>query len=126
MVAKIHAAGERGRDPVDKMRRGFRAYLDACTEPAMQRIVLLEGPSVLGWSTWHEIDEAYGYGLVATALRMAMEAGAIEQQDVGPLAHLLLGALTQAGLVVARADDPRKRRTALVRSLDRMLEGLRP
>ena len=55
-----------------------------------------------------------------------MDAGAIEKQDVGPLAHLLLGALTQAGLVVARADDPRKRRTAMVRSLDRMLEGLRP
>ena len=126
MVSRIHDAGMRTADPLEKMRRGFRAYLDVCTEPAMQRIVLLEGPSVLGWSAWHEIDEAYGYGLVAGALEAAMRAGAIEEQDVGPLAHLLLGALTQAGLVVARSGEPRKRRTAMVRSLDRLLDGLRP
>ena len=119
------AASSGGGDPMARLRRGLDAFLDACLEAAVQRIVLLEGPSVLGWEAWHEIDARYGFALLTRALQAAMDAGALRRQAVEPLAYLLLGALTQAGLVVARAGDPGKARAELGGALHGLLDGLR-
>jgi AcrR family transcriptional regulator len=112
-------------DPLEQLRRGTRAYLDACIDPAVQRVVLLEGPSVLGWQTWQEIEQRYGYGLVVAGVEAAIGAGLIAAQPVEPLAHVLFGALTEAGMVVARADDPGVARADLEAAMDRLLDGLR-
>ena len=112
-------------DPLEQLRRGTRAYLDACIDPAVQRVVLLDGPSVLGWETWQEIEQRYGYGLVVAGVEAAMAAGLIASQPVEALAHVLFGALTEAGMVVARADDPRASRTEMEAAMDRLLDGLR-
>jgi AcrR family transcriptional regulator len=122
-----HVAQEalRGADPLDQLRLGSRAYLDVCLDPAVQRVVLVEGPSVLGWETWQEIENRYGYGLVVAGVETAMAAGLVDTQPVGPLAHVLFGALTEAGMVVARANDPRTARSEMDAAMDRLLDGLR-
>jgi len=112
-------------DPLEQLRRGTRAYLDACIDPAVQRVVLLDGPSVLGWKTWQEIEQHYGYGLVVAGVEAAIGAGLIAAQPVEPLAHVLFGALTEAGMVVARADEPRTARADMEAAMDRLLDGLR-
>jgi AcrR family transcriptional regulator len=112
-------------DPIEQLRRGTRAYLDACIDPAVQRVVLIEGPSVLGWETWQEIEQRYGYGLVLAGVETAIAAGVIGAQPVDSLAHVLFGALTEAGMVVARADEPRTARAEMEAAMDRLLEGLR-
>ena len=112
-------------DPLEQLRRGTRAYLDACIDPAVQRVVLLDGPSVLGWETWQEIEQRYGYGLVLAGVEAAIGAGLISAQPVEPLAHVLFGALTEAGMVVARADEPRTARAEMEAAMDRLLDGLR-
>jgi len=114
-----------GADPFEQLRVGSRAYLDVCLDPAVQRVVLVEGPSVLGWETWQEIESRYGYGLVVAGVEAAMAAGLIETQPVAPLAHVLFGALTEAGMVVARAGDARAARTEMDEAMDRLLDGLR-
>jgi AcrR family transcriptional regulator len=103
---------------------GCEAFLDACLEPAVQRIVLTDGPAVLGWELWREIDAQYGLGLVRTALEIAMERGYIARQPVTPLAHLVLGALNEAGLYIARAPDAKKARGEVGAGVRRLLEGL--
>ena len=80
-------------------------FLDACLEPEVQRIVLLDAPAVLGWERWREIAADHGLGLIEAALSAAIEAGAIAEQPVRPLAHVLMGALDEAAMVVARAED---------------------
>jgi len=112
-------------DPLEQLRRGTRAYLDACIDPAVQRVVLLEGPSVLGWQAWQDIEQRYGFGLVVAGVEAATGAGLIAAQPVEALAHVLFGALTEAGMVVARADDPGAARTEMEAAMDRLLDGLR-
>ena len=86
---------------------GFDAFLDQCVNPEVQRIVMLDGPTVLGWDTWHELDERYAFGTHQDgADRGRASSGRVEEAAVDPLSHLLLGAIMQAGMVVARADDP--------------------
>jgi AcrR family transcriptional regulator len=101
------------------------AFLDACTDPAVQRIMMTDAPSVLGWDEWREIDTQYGLGLVKASLQNAMETGLIAPQPVDPLAHLLVGALDEAAMYIARAPDPDAARREMGDSIERMLAGLR-
>jgi len=93
-------------DPSDVLEQGVDAWLEACTDPAVQRIVLIEAPAVLGWERWREAGARSGMGLVEAALVGAIEHGRIARQPVRPLAHVLIGALDEAALYVATADDP--------------------
>jgi hypothetical protein len=80
---------------------------------------------VLGWETWQEIENRYGHGLVVAGVQAAVDAGLVETQPVGPLADVLFGALAQAGMVVARADEPTAARAEMEAAMDRLLDGLR-
>jgi AcrR family transcriptional regulator len=98
------AGGE--TDPVKILELGFNAFLDQCVKPEVQRIVMLDAPTVLGWDTWHELDERYAFGTIKAVLAVAAESGRINPDAVDSITHLLVGAVMQAGMVVARADDP--------------------
>jgi AcrR family transcriptional regulator len=104
---------------------GIDLFLDVCLEPEVQRIALLDAPSVLGWETWREIEARYGLGLVKLSLQGLIEAKVIAEQPVDALAQVILGALSEAGLYVARADDVPAARAEMAAVLRALLEGLR-
>jgi AcrR family transcriptional regulator len=105
--------------------QGIDAFLDACLDPAYQRIVLLDGPAVLGWEEWRRIGEGHGLGIIRAAVTQAMEEGVLDPQPVEPLAHMLHGALNEAGMHIARADDVQAARAEVGASVFRLIEGLR-
>ena len=109
--------------PLEALRIGIRTFLDACRTPEMQRIVLVDGPAVLGWERWREIAQQNGLGLTEGVLNAAVEAGEIEPIAVTPLAHMLGGALDEAALLVV--NDPDQTDTVAA-TLERLLDGLRP
>jgi AcrR family transcriptional regulator len=117
------AAGARG--PWEALVAGCLAFLDACTDPEVQRIVLLDAPVVLGWEQWRAVDAAHGLGLLKDGLRGAMAAGDLAEQPVDPLAHLLSGAMNEAGMWIARAADPDRARQEADDALRALLGVLR-
>lgn len=110
----------------DRLMAGVDAFLAGCSEPSIRRIILLDGPAVLGLETYRELEAKYGMGLVRAALQGAMEAAVIERQTVEPLAHLMLGVLHEAGMLIAAADNPEAARKQVRGTVERMLAGLRP
>src|SRR5436309_2073660 len=110
VIARVEEGVGGLTDPLAVLRRGAEAFLDACLEPAVQRIVLLEGPTVLGWETWRQIDMAYGLGMVTAVLEVAMQTGAIREAPVESLAHILLGGLNEGAMLMASAPDPQAAR----------------
>lgn len=110
--------------PVQALKVGARAFLDAFAEPDVERILLLDAPGVLGWLRWREIGQEHGLGVITAALAAAMTAEAPTTRSVPPLAHILLGALNEAALMVAHADDPEAMRTELTQALEHLVEGL--
>jgi hypothetical protein len=58
-------------------------------------------------------------------LQGAMNAGALREQPVRPLAHLMLGALGEAAMLIANADDPKAKRAEVEGPVLGLLEGLR-
>jgi AcrR family transcriptional regulator len=113
------------QDPWDALVVGIDAFLDACATPEVQRIVLVDGPSVLGWDPWRAIDADYGLGLLEGAVQRAVDAGALIPQPVSALAHVINGALREAAMVVADADDAVAAREEMGATVRRLLEGLR-
>jgi AcrR family transcriptional regulator len=112
-------------DPWEAMRSGAQAFLEACREPAVQRITLIDAPAVLGWEEWRRVGEQYGLGLIISSLQAAMDGGLIAPQPIRPLAHVLLGALDEAAMLVARSDQPEATLEEVRETLDRLLDGLR-
>jgi AcrR family transcriptional regulator len=117
-------AGGGASDPLELLRMGARTFLDHTTGP-LARVTLVDAPSVLGWAEWREIDEKHGMGLVMAGLEAAMDAGVLRRQAVRPLAHLLLAAIGEAGMLVANADDPLLVRSQVEPPLLELLDGLR-
>jgi AcrR family transcriptional regulator len=124
LVERVAASMEAIEDPIELLEVGLRAFLDACTEPEMIRIALIDAPTVLGWEEWREIDAKYGLGTVTFGLQNAIDAGAMRSQEVRPLAHILLGALGEAAMLIANAEDPEVARQEVEGPLVALLEGL--
>lgn len=126
LAGRLLAAASSQPDPAKHLEIGCHAFLDACGERDVQRIVLLDGPAVLGWEAWHESDTNFGLELLQRSIAAAIAGGAVAKQPVGPLSHLLLGALNGSGLEIARSSDPARTTREMRRALDRLLTGLRP
>jgi hypothetical protein len=103
---------------------GAAAWLEAASDPEVQRVVLLDAPAVLGWERWREIGMRYGMGLVEGVLAHAIETGTIPSQPVSPLAHVLIGAMDEAALYIARAEEPERAREEMTVVVDRLIAGL--
>ncbi|HEX3324560.1 MAG TPA: TetR/AcrR family transcriptional regulator [Solirubrobacterales bacterium] len=104
-VARV-VLGSDLESPLQAMKAGIAAFLDECAEPELRQIALHDAPAVLGWDRWREIGAANGLGLIEASLSAAIEAGEIRPLPVKPMAHVLLGALDEAAMLVARSDDP--------------------
>jgi hypothetical protein len=125
MTEKVGAAAATETRPDRQLEVGCSAFLDVCLDQDVQQIGLLDAPSVLGWETWYEIDAEYFLGSLKAALQAAMDGGYIDDQPVDALAQVLLGALNQAALVIARSDDVAAARAELGKTIQRLLDGLK-
>ena len=107
-IAERVASAVAGFDPADTtgmLLAGADAWLDASSEPDLQRIVLLDGPSVLGWDRWREICLRHTVGLIAALLQDGIDRGSLPPQPVQALTHVLVGAVDEAALYIAQAED---------------------
>jgi AcrR family transcriptional regulator len=124
VVDRVATAALTAPDPLAALRRGSEEFLDAVTDPALQRILLVDAPAVMGWERWREMEARYGLGLVTEALRGVMDAGLMAPAPVEPLGHMLLAALNEAALVVAGASDKAKSRAEVGQVVDHLIARL--
>jgi AcrR family transcriptional regulator len=111
-------------DPLKALIVGTGAFLDACLDPAVRRIYLIDAPAVLGWHRWREIDAPHGVrslreGVTAMLAQRPDDALAIE-----PTTFLLAGAFNEAALWIAEAKDEKAARRAMDRSLAALIKRL--
>lgn len=112
-------------DPWTAATMGLSAFLDACQDPAVIQIALTDAPAVLGWAEWRAIEAQHGLGLITAGLDQAMAEGIITRQPVTVLAHLILSAVIEAALLIARAPDTSAARADAEQALLALLDGLR-
>ena len=112
-------------DPLDAMRTAAIAWIDLAADPVIQRVVLVDAPSVLGWDRWRAMDDGRTLGAMRAMLQAISDSGRLPAELVGPFSHMILAALDEIVLVVARAPDSTaavaEGRMAVEALLDRLL-----
>jgi len=115
------ASPPHGADAWEKLSVGMRGFLESALEPEVQRVMLIDGPVVLGWRMLRSIQEGNSIALINEMVHEAIAEGIIDDQPVGELTHLLVAAVEEAALLVAHADRPAKARARAAKVLDRLL-----
>ncbi len=125
LAAATTAAAARQSNPWQALSAGCNAFLNECLDPAVQRIVLIDAPAVLGWEAYRQIDADYFLAGVISSIQAAIEAGLIPRQPVAPLAHIIMGALHEASMLIAHAGDQVTVRREVSEVVDRLLGSIR-
>lgn len=124
-VADKSAAVFLERDPWDALVMGCGVWVDAHQDPEVQQIVLRDARSVLHADVVRELDVRFGAVGLRGALRKGMTAGVLAPQPLRPLALMLAGALKEACLYVADAEDATEARAEVAALITTLLTGLR-
>jgi AcrR family transcriptional regulator len=128
VVAEIAAeAADAARvhdDPVEGLRAGCAAWLQMALDPPIQQIALVDAPAVVGWSRWRELDEQHTLGGVRRSLQLLAADGRLPAEQVDVLAHMLLAAVSEAALLIPRAEDPEAALAAGQAAFDTLLDRL--
>jgi AcrR family transcriptional regulator len=124
---RIKAALRDRRDPWDKALAGLRAFLTVVQDPTYQRIVIQEGPAILGYERFREQEERSSYAIVQDIVRDVLDAGALELDEamLGTFSRIFFGALSAAGETVSSAEDPQAAVAQVETAITFILTGLR-
>jgi AcrR family transcriptional regulator len=114
------------RTPSDVLHAAADAWLDIAGEPEVRQLVLLDAPNILGWAGFREISLRYGLGMTEQMLTAAIEAGQLKPQPVRPLATVMIGALDEAAMSIANADDSTAEREQVRAVVHDLIDGLMP
>lgn len=126
VVGEAFVEAAEANDPIQTIALGCLAFIDAFSDPAVQRIAISDARGVLDASTRRDLDARYEVALVRGALRRAMNLGAIERQPLAPLAHILTGALAEACALIAESDDKDTTQQEVRAIVVHLLGGLAP
>jgi AcrR family transcriptional regulator len=124
LVNRLEAAAMATADRRDRLRAMCHAYLDACLDPNLARILVIEAPVILGWKTWCDIAQSNEVAALARCLSASKMAGFVSGEPLETIAQVLLGALNTGARVIATAPDPAAARAQVEETIERLLQGL--
>jgi AcrR family transcriptional regulator len=123
LMSAATKAARGASDDLDELARGFEAFLDSVLQPDVQRILVLDGPAVLGLARYTELDERYAHAVIVAALKAAAQVGTVVVEDPETTTRLLLGALTRGAMLIASSSDPLRTRDAVAHSMRALLSS---
>jgi len=125
LVSTLAAAAADAGSGWDGLIAGIDAFIRECQRPPIGQIVVFDGPAVLGRDLARAVEDEYVGALLTDALARLQAAGQVREGDSSVRSRLLLGALCEAAVVIARSPEPVQTRTAVRSEIAAMLEGLR-
>ena len=124
LTARLMKVAQAQGDALGGLHAGCRAFLEACLDPVVQRIVLRDARAVLSLDELREIESRYTLAALRNGLANAIASGAMVERPVDMLAHMILGALSEAAMAIARAPQPKKVLKDALREFDALIEGV--
>lgn len=110
--------------PAEALRSAAESWLVVADDPEVRQLILLDAPNVLGWDGFRDVAQRYSLGMTEQLLSEAIRAGQLPQQPVRALAHVLIGALDEAAMLVATAADREQTRAEVSTVVHRLLDAM--
>lgn len=123
LSARVTGAASKAKTPLAGIELGMRQFLADCARQEFRQILLIDGPAVLGWKRWREIDLRHFGGMIRQSIQALRGSKSLTRRD-DALVHLLLGACTEAALICGEAGNPAASARELVAGLQQLLQGL--
>lgn len=120
----VLVAGSGATTPADAIRAAVDAWLEVSGDPEVRQLILLDAPAVLGWAAFRDVAQRYSLGMAEQLISEAIKAGQLAKQPVRPLAQVLIGALDEAAMYIATAEDPKRARKETKQVLRRIVDGM--
>jgi AcrR family transcriptional regulator len=122
----IHDRIKNEKDPWEKARAGLRAFLEVVRDPTYRRVVIQDGPAVLGYERFREQEERSTYANVLVIVTSVLSTG---EWDLEPamqrtFATIFFGAMSAAGESVSLAEDPEAAGDRVEAAIGIILDGL--
>jgi AcrR family transcriptional regulator len=126
-VRRINKALRGSRDPWDKALVGLRAFLDVVQDPTYQRVVIQDGPAILGYERFREQEERSAFAIVQDIVGSVLEAStySLDEPMKQTFSRIFFGAMSAAGESVSTAEDPKQAVARVEAAIGFILEGLR-
>ena len=112
-------------DPWEKALGGLRAFLEVLQQPGYRRIVIADGPAVLGYEKYREQEERTTFGIVQEIVSSVLSSYELEPSMVETFSRVFFGAMSAAGAAVSSAEDTRKAGAEVEAAIAYILPGLR-
>jgi AcrR family transcriptional regulator len=122
---RIESACAGVSDPWEQLLAGCFAYLEACQDEGLQRILRLDGPAVLGLAKWAAIDREYGLDRLLPTLQRMSDSGVIKVPSIEAFARQLTGAMNESTFWIAQHRNSKVALDESKRMLTLMLHGVR-
>ncbi len=119
--AEVSRAADRAEEPWAQLDEGSHAFVDAAADPRRRRILLVDGPAVLGWQDWRALDAENSERL----LRDVLVDGGLDETLVPAVTVMLSGAMNEAALWIARDEAAESDVAAAHAALDLILRATR-
>ncbi|MBW8750307.1 MAG: TetR/AcrR family transcriptional regulator [Propionibacteriales bacterium] len=125
--ARIRKALKGSKDPWEKALIGLRAFLEIVQDPAYQRVVIQEGPAILGYERFREQEERSSYGLVQDMVRDVLADSTYDLSDemLETFSRIFFGAMSAAGESVSSSANPKAAVAQVETAIAFILTGLR-
>ncbi len=124
IATRIEMAAQLHRSSIGQLIAGSHAFLDACIDPKLRRIVIEDAPSVLGWPRWREIDAIHGLALLRNSVERIHQEQKLHLYDVEALVYLLSGAMNELAMWVTKSANSRKQLTSAKKNLELVIRSI--
>ncbi|KZE52816.1 transcriptional regulator [Brevibacillus parabrevis] len=125
IAEQVETEAAKSQDPWEQLLNGCLAFVTSAVEHRNRRILLIDGPSVLGWEAWRKMDEEHSMQLLQAQLQSMAEQGYLAAVPIEALTHLLSGAMNEAALWIALMPDQAHSLEQMTKAMTLMLEGYR-
>jgi AcrR family transcriptional regulator len=124
---RIRKALKGSRDPWEKALLGLRAFLEIVQDPSYQRVVIQEGPAILGYERFREQEERSSYGLVQDMVGDVLRDSPYDLSDemLETFSRIFFGAMSAAGESVSSSANPKLAVAQVETAIAFILTGLR-
>lgn len=92
-------------DPRQQALTAIDLFLDVCLKAEYQQIVLRDGPAVLGWVRWKELEKHYSAPLIEALVSQLMAGGWMESRPVEMVARLIMAWIIEVAFMLTEADN---------------------
>lgn len=123
---RVEREASASEDPWQQLYLGCRAFIMAAVENRNRRIMLIDGPAILGWETWREMDRQHSMRLLREQLNIMQEQGQIRRLPLDALTYFISGALNELTLWLANESAHRDKLEEAMEVLAAFLEGFKP